>query len=114
MWDNEKTGIPEKCKGQALTVMTAINNAIKDEKSGLGAQYQLGAAYFMKLRDYEGDFQKLWDWHIAPLLREYLRGTPEADKRFIDLKAVWDKSLSAKPNAEETEPPAQEQDNPSA
>ena len=98
MWDNEKNGIPEY-KDQARTTMEKINASIIDMAGdGLGPQYQLGAAYFLKLKEYDGDFNKLWDWHIAPLLHEYLRGTPEADKHFNNLRDVWFASLSPKQN----------------
>ena len=97
MWDDEKDGIPEY-KEQAHKTMEKINAAITDTE-GLGSQFQLGGAYFMKLKDYNGDFKKLWDGHIAPLLHEYLRGMPEADKHFKVLEEVWNESLSPSQNS---------------
>ena len=87
MWDD---GIPEY-KEQAKKTMQAVNDAIKGI-NGLGEQYQLGAAYFLKLKDYKGDFGQLWEYHIAPLLHEYLRGMPNADEDLKTLKAAWDGS----------------------
>ena len=29
----------------------------------------------MKLNEYDGDFDKLWDYHLKGLLHEYLRGS---------------------------------------
>ena len=97
MWDDERDGIPEY-KEQAHKTMEKINAAITDTE-GLGSQFQLGAAYFMKLKDYKGDFKKLWVGHIAPLLHEYLRGMPEADKHFRALEEVWNKSLAPSQNS---------------
>ena len=34
----------------------------------------IGPAYFLKLRENGGDFNKLWKMNIEPLLKEYLRG----------------------------------------
>lgn len=98
MWDGDE-GI-EQWKSQAGDVMKAINEAIT-KTDGLGAQYQLGASYFLKLKkdEYNGDFKKLWDCHIATLLKEYLRGMPKADDDFNNLKSVWDKNVPATDNA---------------
>ena len=53
--------------------MERLNKAI-EETEGLGAAYMIGPAYFRKLGENGGDFDKLWKMNIEPLLREYLRG----------------------------------------
>jgi len=70
--------------------MTALNNAICDEKLGLNKSYQIGAAYFLKLNEYDGDFNKLWEYHLRGLLSEYLRGNRDAEKQLEQLKKAYD------------------------
>jgi hypothetical protein len=69
---------------EAKQRMNRLNQAIA-ATDGLGAAYMIGPAYFLKLTDYNGDFDKLWKLNIEPLLREYLRGfrrTSELMKKF--------------------------------
>ena len=70
--------------------MTALNNAICDEKLGLNKSYQIGAAYFLKLDEYDGDFYKLWEYHLKGLLSEYLRGNRDAERQLEKLKKAYD------------------------
>ncbi len=70
--------------------MTALNNAICDEKLGLNKSYQIGAAYFLKLDEYDGDFDKLWEYHLKGLLSEYLRGNRDAERQLEKLKKAYD------------------------
>ncbi|MDY5694936.1 MAG: AAA family ATPase [Victivallales bacterium] len=88
MLSDKDHGIPEY-EEIAVKHMEKINALIVNTP-GLGPAYQIGASYFLKLRDYKGDFSKLWDYHIAPLLREYLRGLPNAENDFAKLHAAWD------------------------
>ena len=52
---------------EAKERMQHLNNAILKVR-GLGEAYQIGAAYFKKIEKYDGDFQKLWDFHLKGLL----------------------------------------------
>ena len=61
------------CADEAKERMHRLNKAIA-ETDGLGAAYMIGPAYFLKLKDNGGDFNKLWKMSIQPLLKEYLRG----------------------------------------
>lgn len=58
--------------------MSRINAVISDT-DGLGPAFQIGPAYFLKLKD--GDFGRLWEMNIEPLLKEYLRGFRDAQKK---------------------------------
>lgn len=72
----------ESCKDEAIIRMNRLNDAITEK---LGSAYQIGPAYFLKLK--EGDFNKLWKMNLKPLLQEYLRGTRDAEstlKKFED------------------------------
>jgi 5-methylcytosine-specific restriction endonuclease McrBC GTP-binding regulatory subunit McrB len=64
--------------------MNRLNEAISNEE-GLGDAFMIGPAYFLKLKDNGGDFKKLWEMNLYPLLKEYLRGFRNSDdilKRF--------------------------------
>ena len=101
MWDDPNHGITEY-KDSAAKYMGAINKAIS-RIQGLGKAYQLGASYFLKLKEYEGDFGKLWEYHIQPLLNEYLRGLPNAETEMKELIRVW-KSVQTPAGQPEAEP----------
>lgn len=64
-------------KDIAIRKMQGINKVIESIE-GLNSSYHIGPAYFLKLTDYEGDFSQLWQYHIEPLIKEYLRGLPNA------------------------------------
>lgn len=66
------------CKVKAKEMMASLNKVIA-ETDGLGVAYQIGPSYFLRLGENGGDFKKLWDINIEPLLREYLRGFRKAD-----------------------------------
>ena len=61
------------CADEAKKTMHRLNDAIA-KTDGLGAAYMIGPAYFLKLKENGGDFKKLWQMNIEPLLKEYLRG----------------------------------------
>ena len=69
--------------------MQNLNKAILKIR-GLGEAYQIGAAYFKKITEYGGDFQKLWDFHLKGLLFEYLRGNMNAEEQLNELKEAYD------------------------
>ena len=73
--------LPDESTGR----MHALNGAIS-KIEGLNRSYHIGAAYFIKLEN--NDFDALWSYHLEPLLREYLRGTPDADR---ELEVLCDK-----------------------
>ena len=75
----------------------SLNKAIK-EQEGLGTSYQIGPAYFRKLGNYtqgeddqpKADFEKFWSYHLAPLIREYVRGMRESEDVLKKLKDDYD------------------------
>lgn len=75
---------------EAKKRMQNLNDAILKVR-GLGAAYQIGAAYFKKIEEYGGDFQKLWEFHLKGLLFEYLRGNVNAEEQMEELKQAYDK-----------------------
>lgn len=61
----------EELKNEAVKRMSALNKAIAAVEE-LNENYQIGAAYFLKLKNI--DFDRLWTDYLQPLLQEYIRG----------------------------------------
>ena len=62
--------------------MSALNKEIKDVPD-LNENYQIGAAYFLKLKDMSVD--ELWTDCLQPVLQDYIHGMYDEDeimKRF--------------------------------
>ena len=80
-----------KCgkKEESVARMTSINNAI-EKVPGLSSAYHIGPAYFLKLDNYEGDFDLLWEYHIEGVVKEYLRGIDPDGTHFGALKKAYD------------------------
>jgi len=76
------------CVKEAKAAMTRLNQVIA-ETDGLGAAYQIGPSYFLKLEKNGGDFGKLWEMNIEPLLKEYLRGFRKASDILGRFKAAF-------------------------
>ena len=70
--------LDDELRANAKAKMKALNKAIVDVDD-LNANYQIGPAYFKKLKDMEGlnsngRFEKLWTDYLQPLLHEYIQG----------------------------------------
>ena len=77
-------------KDDAIKRMKALNSEI-EKIEGLSSAYHIGPAYFLKLENYDGDFDQLWENHLKGLLREYLRGMQGVEEKIGELKAAYDK-----------------------
>ncbi|MDR1181434.1 MAG: AAA family ATPase, partial [Bacteroidales bacterium] len=76
----------ESWKEEAIKRMDNLNNKISNIE-GLNSSYHIGGAYFKNnLPKYEESekWNKLWDLHLAPLLKEYLRGMSDVAKYLDD------------------------------
>ena len=96
MLDELDDSIREKAKKALLS----LNNAIWDEEAktgieGLSSAYHIGGAYFLKLKELDNDFDKLWEYHLEGLLREYLRGMEDAEKSLEQLKEAYEKAKTS-------------------
>lgn len=69
--------------------MQAVNDAIS-KTEGLSPAYHIGGAYFLNLNTLNGDFEKLWEYHLAPLIKEYLRGAEDENGAFKNIKKAYD------------------------
>ena len=61
----------EELQAEAIRRMTALNKAIV-EVEDLNENYQIGAAYFLKLKTL--GFDQLWTDYLQPLLQDYIQG----------------------------------------
>ena len=77
-----------ECATMAKSVMARLNNEIS-KIEGLGPAYQVGPSYFLKLGDNGGNFEKLWNMNIEPLLREYSRGFRKSDEIMEKLRSAY-------------------------
>lgn len=65
------SSLDEDLKEEAIRRMTALNDEII-KVDDLNENYQIGAAYFLKLKSL--NFDQLWTDYLQPLLQEYVRG----------------------------------------
>lgn len=86
MLDEEIGGWSDEAKKRMLS----LNKALKDKKIGLTDAYDIGPAYFLKVKRCKGDFEQLWKYHIRGVLAEYLRGTRDIDAKLKFLKEKYD------------------------
>lgn len=78
---------------EAKTRLSQLNKAIAEIPS-LGMAYQIGPAYFLKLKNYlddndESPFDSLWQYHLKPLLFEYIRGLRDREELLQKLEAAY-------------------------
>lgn len=95
MWD----GIIDDWKEESLKRMMSINSKIETIQ-GLGSAFHIGPAYFLKLKNYTGNFEQLWDNHLEGVLLEYLRGLPESEKQLNELKTAYNNAVESQENVE--------------
>ena len=69
---------------EATERMMSLNNAIS-EIDGFNSSFHIGAAYFKGV----DDFDALWELKLAGLLKEYLRGMPDAEESLEALKKAY-------------------------
>jgi len=76
-------------KEKAIAKMNALNRVI-EYIDGLNSNYHIGPAYFNNLSNYDGDYEKLWLYHLEPLIKEYLRGFPGINEHITQIKHSYD------------------------
>lgn len=75
----------EELEAEAIRRMSALNREIVNVED-LNENYQIGAAYFLKLKTL--NFDQLWTDYLEPLLREYVQG-------MYDEKSIMDRFAKA-------------------
>lgn len=91
-----------ECATKAKNVMVRLNNEIS-KIEGLGPAYQIGPSYFLKLGDNGGNFEKLWNMNIEPLLREYIRGFRKSDEIMEKLRNAYFDTKESNSNINDNE-----------
>ena len=71
-------GLDDSIREDAIRRMNSLNDEISNIE-GLSSAYHIGGAYFLKLKDLDNDFEKLWEYHLEGLLHEYLRGMEDVE-----------------------------------
>lgn len=93
--NGNKSGLPQEIADEAKKRMSRLNEAIS-KICGLPNSYHIGGAYFLKLKEFEGDietkFKNLWEYHLSGLLREYLRGSENEEENLTSLKKAYFKT----------------------
>lgn len=86
----ENMNLPDEVKDKMKNLNDAIYKDENDKIEGLNASFHIGGAYFL---DKEGqprtDYGDIWKYRIEPLLKEYLRGMPDADEKLKILKEAY-------------------------
>ncbi len=91
-----------ECATKVKSVMVRLNNEIS-KIEGLGPAYQVGPSYFLKLGDNGGNFEKLWNMNIEPLLREYIRGFRKSDEIMEKLRNAYFDTKESNSNINDNE-----------
>lgn len=73
---------------EAKARMAALNKEI-EKTHELGKAYEIGPAYFLKLKEMDNNFDNLWEMNLKPLLREYLRGYPNGKEIIEECKNAY-------------------------
>ena len=83
-------------KDDAERRMKSLNKAIV-EIDDLNENYQIGAAYFIKLKEITSE--ELWDDYLEPLLQDYIQGMPDEKGKLEILKDAYFKTEKENINA---------------
>lgn len=78
---------------RAINKMNALNKEISNV-DGLNDNYQIGAAYFLKLSSVDNDFSRLWTDYLLPLLQEYVQGMYDENEIIDRFKKAYESQPS--------------------
>jgi len=78
---------------RAKNKMDKLNEEIKNVDD-LNENYQIGAAYFLKLSSVDNDFNRLWTDYLLPLLQEYVQGMYDENEIIKRFKKAYDNAPS--------------------
>ena len=74
---------------EAKEKMSEINKVIAGTPE-LGKAFEIGPAYFLKLKDLDNNLNNLWEMNLEPLLREYLRGYQRCEEVIKECKDAYE------------------------
>lgn len=78
---------------RAINKMNALNKEISNVDD-LNDNYQIGAAYFLKLSSVDNDFGRLWTDYLLPLLQEYVQGMYDENEIIKRFKKAYENQSS--------------------
>lgn len=78
---------------RAINKMNALNKEISNVDD-LNDNYQIGAAYFLKLSSVDNDFSRLWTDYLLPLLQEYVQGMYDENEIIGRFKKAYESQSS--------------------
>lgn len=78
-------GLPNK--DEVIRRMELLNEEIAHTHD-LNENYQIGAAYFLKLDHLS--YEALWENHLSPLLHDYVQGMEDEDKIMANFKKAYE------------------------
>lgn len=81
----------EEKEAEAIARMSALNVEIAATE-GLNENYQIGASYFLKLKNI--DFDRLWSDYLHPLLQEYINGMYDEEGIMERFKKAYNQGKS--------------------
>lgn len=81
-------GLETSIYDEAISRMNSLNDSMNNIE-GLSTAYHIGGAYFLKLKELNNNFDLLWKYHLDGLLREYLRGTEDAEENLEKLRNAY-------------------------
>ena len=81
----------EEKEAEAIARMSALNVEIAATE-GLDENYQIGASYFLKLKNI--DFDQLWSDYLHPLLQEYINGMYDEEGIMERFKKAYNQGKS--------------------
>jgi 5-methylcytosine-specific restriction endonuclease McrBC GTP-binding regulatory subunit McrB len=91
--------LDEEKKTDAIRRMTALNREIANVED-LNENYQIGAAYFLKLKTLSAE--RLWTDYIKPLLQEYIQGMYDEEGIMKKFARAYGYDEPIEGNADET------------
>lgn len=65
---------------EELTMRMSRLNEVISNTEGLGSAYHVGGSFFLKVQNGEMTVESLWNLNLKSLMKEYLRGLPDADE----------------------------------
>ena len=89
----------EEKEAEAIARMSALNVEIAATE-GLNENYQIGASYFLKLKNI--DFDQLWSDYLHPLLQEYINGMYDEESIMERFKKAYNQGKSDGVNVDES------------
>ena len=83
--------IDDGIKQVLINKMESLNKAIVDpKKGGLTPAYQIGGAYFKRIKKVGNSYDRLWSEYLEGTLMEYFRGNPQLQEILNKLKEAFD------------------------